>query len=146
MAATIYRHRQAALGTMWWLFQGGTITVFLANTTGANPAPGFNSDLSAWNPYILSTDLALFYTGGTAAYDTTDTSKAVLPQLSIVLNYDISVTYTDLLVLVIPSKSAGTGAPVHAFPFVSVIHEPTAITLAANQTKTYKLDLSSQWF
>jgi hypothetical protein len=29
---------------------------------------------------------------------------------------------------------------------VAVIREPTAITLAANQTKTYKLDLSSQWF
>jgi hypothetical protein len=146
MAATIYRHRQAALGAMWWLFQGGTFAVFLANTTGANPAPAITDEMTQWNPYILSNSYTLFYTGGTATYDTTDTSKAVLPQLSIALNYTTSVTYTDLLVLVIPSKSAGTSPPAQANPFVAVIREPTAITLAANQTKTYKLDLSSQWF
>ncbi len=145
MPASFTPNREAALGAMWWLFKDATFFSILANTTGAASPPALNADYSAWNPYLLSGQFDSFVASGSVAYDGTLTQRAKLPQQEISLSFGSTVTYTDVLVAVIPAVNPGSGAPSYALPFVGVIHEPTPFTLTAGATKSYRLDLYSQW-
>lgn len=145
MTATFTKNRMAALSAAWWLFEGATIYAFLADTTGAATPPALTDDISEWISYGLSQDYDLFLTAGTAAYGASITDRAEIPQIQLDLNYATSVTYTDVILLSLPAVSPGAGAPDHATVFIGVIHEDTAYTLTAGNTKTYKLDLYSQW-
>lgn len=145
MTATLTPNREAALAALWWLFEGGTIFTFLADTTGAATPPAQTDDFAAWNPYFLPDDFDTFTALGSVAYDATLTQRAVLPQQEITLNFASDVTYTDLVVFVIPAVDPGASAPLYSAPQVAVIHEPSAFTLTAGSTKTYKLDLYSEW-
>lgn len=148
MTASLTPNRAAALGALWWLYQGATFFVSLANTSGAGSPPALDSDFGSWiapTNYLLSSSYDVFVTGGTVAYDGTITDRAELPQLTITLDYATTVTYTDLLVFCIPSKSAGASPPAYATPFVGVIHESSPITLLSTESKTYKLDLFAEW-
>lgn len=145
MTATLTPNRQAALSALWWLFQGATFATFLANTTGAATPPAQTGGFAEWQPYILPDDFDVFTASGVAVYDATLTQRAILPQQEITLSFASSVTYTDLFVAVIPAIDPGAGAPQHSAPVVAIIHESAAVTLAAGSTKTYKLDLYSEW-
>lgn len=145
MSATFTPNRMAALGAMWWLYKGATFYTLLANTTGAATPPALNGDYNAWAPYLLQSEYDVFTAVGDVAYDATLTQRAKLPQQEISLSFGSTVTYTDLLVAIIPAISPGAGAPSYALPLVGVIHEPTAFTLTAGATKTYRLDLYCQW-
>ena len=148
MTASLIVNRDAALGAMWWLYQGGTFAFILANTTGAASPPGAQAALDDWFipvDYSVSQDFDVYLTGGTATYDATVTTRAVIPQLQLVLDYDTSVTYTDILILCLPAVSPGETYPDNSVPFVGVIHEPTPVTLASTETKTYNLNLYSEW-
>jgi hypothetical protein len=145
MPASFTPNREAALGALWWLFEGATFASFLADTTGAASPPALNADYSAWDPYVLAGQFDTFTASGTVAYDGTLTQRAELPQQEITLSFASTVTYTDVLVAIIPAVDPGAGAPVHAFPLIGVIHESTPFTLTAGATKSYRLDLYSQW-
>lgn len=145
MPATFTPNREAALGALWWLYKDATFFSILANTTGAASPPALNADYSAWNPYLLSGQFDSFTAAGNVAYDATLTQRAKLPQQEISLSFGSTVTYTDVLVAVIPAVNPGSGAPAYTRPSVGVIHEPTAFTLTAGATKTYRLDLYCQW-
>jgi hypothetical protein len=144
--ASLTPNREAVLGAMWWLFSEALFYISLANTTGAASPPALDASYESWSPYVISNDFDLMFTADAVSYDATIAKRAVLPQLDIVLDYDAAVTYTDVIVLVLPVIDPGGSAPSYAFPFVGIIHEPTAVTLTAAQTKTYKLDLYSEWF
>jgi hypothetical protein len=149
MTATLTPNRDAALSALWWLFEGATFLAVLADASAADPALPLDGPLNQWfDPadYLLSTDYDIFVEGGTADYDATDADKAILPQLALTLDYDTSVTYTDVLVICIPAIDPGEAAPLHAVPLVGVIHESSPVTLASTETKTYNLDLFSKWF
>lgn len=145
MPASFTPNREAALGAMWWLYKGATFYSILANTTGAASPPALTADYSAWNPYVLANQYDIFTAVGDVAYDATLTQRAKLPQQEISLSFGTSVTYTDVLVGLIPAISPGANAPSYALPLVGIIHEPTAFTLTAGATKTYRLDLYCQW-
>jgi hypothetical protein len=149
MTATLTPNRQAALSALWWLFEGATFIAILADASAADPPLPLDGDFDQWfGPveYTLGFEYDIFVEGDTADYDATDADKAILPQLAFTLDYDTSVTYTDVLVLCIPAIDPGSSAPFHAFPLVGVIHESSPITLASTETKTYNLDLFSKWF
>jgi hypothetical protein len=145
MAATLTPNRQAALSALWWLFEEATFATFLADTTSATTLPPQTGGFSDWAAYILPDDYDVFTAAGSAAYDATLTQRAILPQQEIELSFASTVTYTDLFIAVIPAIDPGSGAPQHAAPVVGIIHEPTAVTLTAGSSKTYKLDLFSEW-
>lgn len=146
MPATLIQNREAPLSALWWLFEGATIGIILANTTGAATPPLGTDAFSAWSPYFLSQDFDLFLTGGIAAYDATLTQRAELPQLVITLDYASTVTYTDVLLYSITANDpAGASPPEYAFPFVGVIQESSPVTLLSTQSKTYNLDLYAEW-
>lgn len=145
MPASFTPNREAALSALWWLFEDATFVSFLANTTGAATPPALNADYSAWDPYMLPSQFDTFIASGNVAYDATLTQRAELPQQEISLSFGSTVTYTDVLVAVIPAIDPGAGAPVYALPLVGIIHEPTAFTLTAGASKTYRLDLYCQW-
>jgi hypothetical protein len=145
MPASFTPNREAALSAMWWLFKDATFFSILANTTGAASPPALNADYSAWEPYVLAGQFDTFTASGSVAYDSTLTQRAKLPQQEISLSFASTVTYTDVLVAVIPAVNPGSGVPSYARPSIGVIHEPTAFTLTAGATKTYRLDLYSQW-
>lgn len=132
------------MGALWWLYQGATFCTVLADTTGASPAPALTDPIADWFEYALDFEFDLFFTGGTVAYDATQASKATLPQLEIELSYASTVSYTDVLIYVIPIISPGASPPSHAAPFVGVIHEPSVVTLNSGSTKTYNLNLFAQ--
>lgn len=145
MAASLTPNREAAKSALWWLFEGATIFVLLADASAASPAPALDGAFSNWVPYLLDSSYDVFLSGGTVDYDGTITDRAELPQLTITLDYASSVTYTDLLIGCIPAVDPGAGAPAYAFPLVAVIHENSAITLASTESKTYLVDLFSEW-
>lgn len=146
MPATFTPNREAARAALWWLFQGGTFCALLANTSAAATPPPLDGPESNWFPFYLDEAFDLFLTGGSVIYDGTVTNRAILPQLQINLNYASAATYTDVVVSCIPDVTPGAGAPSYAtFPMVAVIHESSPVTLAAGTTKTYKLDLYSEW-
>lgn len=145
MAATLTPNRETALAAMWWLFDGGTFIAVLADTTGAASPPALDADFFAWQNYWLPDNTDVFVPGGTIAYDATNTNRAVVPQIEIVLTFAIGVTYTDVQIYVIPGPSPGSNYPNFAYPYIGLIHEPSAVTLAPGATKTYKLDLYSEW-
>ncbi|NBS69870.1 hypothetical protein EBT31_13295 [bacterium] len=144
MTATFTTNREVSLGALWWLYQGATFGTVLADTTGASPAPALTDPWSSWLVYALDSEFDLFFTGGTVAYDATQTSKATLPLLEIELSYASAVSYTDVLIYVVPAISPGASPPDHALPFVGVIHEPSLVTLNSGSTKTYNLNLFAQ--
>jgi len=145
MSASFTPNREAALSALWWLFEDALFVSVLADTSGAASPPALAADFSTWDPYVLAGQFDTFTASGTVAYDGTLTQRAELPQQEITLSFGSTVTYTDVLVSVIPAVDPGISAPSHAFPLVGVIHESTAITLTAGATKTYRLDLYSQW-
>lgn len=146
MPATLTPNREVARGALWWLFEGATFFAVLADASAASPAPPLDGPESNWFPYYLDGEFDLFLTGGASAYDATITDRSVLPQLEIILDYASTVTYTDIVVTCIPDVTPGAGSPSYAtFPIVAVIHESSPVTLAAGTTKTYKLDLYSEW-
>jgi hypothetical protein len=133
---------------MWWLYEGATFLALLANTSAAATPPSLDGSFASWiTPvnYLLSDSFDVYLTGGAAAYDSTITDRAKVPQLVITLDYASTVTYTDLLVLCIPAQDPGATPPDYAFPFVGVIHESSPVTLLSTQTKTYNLDLFAEW-
>lgn len=147
MTASLTPNREAAQAGMWWLFQGATLLSVLADTTGASPAPSLDAASAAWDAYLLDQAFDLVVTGGAIAFDATLTQRAELPQVEFTLSYGTSVTYTDVLVFSLPANSPGAGAPSFAgVTFVGVIHEPSAVTLSSSDSKTYKVDLYSEWF
>ena len=145
MAASLTPNREAALAAMWWLFEGATVYTFLADTSGVATPPALTDPYEDWLLYALNSEYDLFLTGGTVAYDATIADRAELPQLEIVLDYLTDVTYTDVLVFAIPATDAGAGAPAYSMPFIGVIHESSPVTLSGGSTKTYRLDLFSEW-
>ena len=145
MAASLTPNREAAKSALWWLFEGATIFVVLADTSAASPAPALDGELSNWAPYMLDSSYDVFLAGGIVSYDATLIERAELPPLTITLDYASSVTYTDLLIGCIPAVDPGASAPAYAFPLVAVIHESSAITLASTASKTYVVDLYSEW-
>jgi hypothetical protein len=145
MTATLTPNREAALSALWWLFEGAVFYVFLADTTGAAPPPAQTDDYTAWTPYFLNDEFDTFTASGTADYDATSPQRAVLPQQEINLNFASEVTFTDVVIFVIPAIDSGVDSPIHSAPQIAVIHESSAITLAAGATKIYKLDLYSEW-
>jgi hypothetical protein len=148
VTASLTPNRQAVLSALWWLYEGATFVVILADTSAAGTPPALDGDLVDWiipTDYTLADQFDLYLTGGTVAYDATVTDRAELPQLVITLDYASTVTYTDVLILCIPAIDPGASAPDHAFPFVGVIHESSPITLLSTQSKTYNVDLFAEW-
>lgn len=148
MTASLTPNRQAVLSALWWLYEGATFFVLLADTSAAGTPPALDGDLIDWlvpTDYTLADEFDLYLTGGTVAYDATITDRAELPQLAITLDYASTVTYTDLLVLCIPVADPGASPPDHAYPLVAVIHESSPVTLLSTETKTYNLDLFAEW-
>ena len=148
MTASLTPNREAVLSALWWLYDGATFAVIPANTTGAASPPALNGDSLNWfvpTDYTLADQFDLYVTGGTVAYDATTTDRAVLPPLTITLDYDTSITYTDLIIFCIPVADAGASPPNHAYPLVAVIHESSPVTLLSTETKTYNLDLFAEW-
>lgn len=145
MATSLTPNREVAKSALWWLFQGATIFAFLADASAASPAPALDGGIDNWFPYLLDSSYDVFLTGGTVDYDATISDRAELPPLTITLDYASSVTYTDVLIACIPAVDPGAGAPTHAFPFMGVIHESSPFTLASTATKTYVVDLFSEW-
>jgi hypothetical protein len=148
MTATLTPNREAARAAIWWLFEGAMFAVILANTSGAASPPALDGSPDSWfspTNYLLLDASDVFVAGGTSSYDASVPSKARLQQLQFVLDYNATYTYTDVLILCIPKISAPSGSPDFSAPLVAVIHEPTPITLLSTQTKTYKLDLTTNW-
>lgn len=148
MTASLTPNRQAVLSALWWLYEGATFVVSLADTSGAGSPPALDGDYNDWfspTNYVLDSAYDVFLTGGTVAYDATITDRAELPQLVITLDYATTVTYTDLLVLCIPAIDPGASAPEYAIPLIAVIHESSPITLLSTQSKTYNVDLFAEW-
>lgn len=145
MTATLTPNREAPLAALWWLFEGAVFYTNLADTTGAASPPAQTDGFLEWVPYFLPDDYDTFTASGSVDYDATLTQRAVLPQQEITLSFASTVTYTDLVVFVIPAVDPGASAPLYSAPQVAVIHEPSAFTLTAGSTKTYKLDLYSEW-
>lgn len=148
MAATLYPHRTTALAALWWLFEGATFIVYFANTTGASPQPAYDyattaAYYDAWSPYWLSSSFDQVIVGGTTAFDGSNNQKARLPQLNIVVDYATAITYTHMIIEVVPAVDPGASAPGKAFPLVLHIHESPALTVASTETKTYKIDLTA---
>jgi hypothetical protein len=149
MTATLTPNRQAALSALWWLFEGATMIAVLADASTADPPLPLDGPFEQWYEtieYTLSYEYDIFVEGDTVVYDATDADKAILPQLTFTLDYNTSVTYTDVLILCVPAIDPGSSAPSHAFPLVGVIHESSPVTLASTETKTYNLDLYGKWF
>lgn len=147
MPATLTKNKDAAKSAAWYLFQGATFAVILANTSAAATPPAQSGDFLNWlvpTDYTLADSFDLFLTGGTVAFDATLTSRAKLPQLQIVLDYATNVTYTDLLILCIP-QYVPSGAPAGSTCFLGVIHESSPVTLLSTETKTYNVDLFAEW-
>ena len=144
MTASFTATRELALGALWWVCDGATFWSSLADTSADPTPPALTDDYEEWVPYFLSEDYDVAATAGTAAYDTTLTSRSVIPAIEINLNYATTVTYTDLVIYCIPDKTIPTSAPVQVIPFVGVIHEPSPFTLNAGTTKTYNLNLYSE--
>jgi hypothetical protein len=148
VTASLTPNRQAVLGALWWLYEGATFVVLLADTSAAGTPPALDGELLDWvdpTDYTLADEFDLYLTGGLVSYDGTITDRATLPQLVITLDYASTVTYTDLLVLCIPAQDPGATPPDYAFPFVGVIHESSPVTLLSTETKTYNLDLFAEW-
>lgn len=146
MTASLTPNRDTAKAALWWLFEGATIICIFANTTGAASPPSLNGPLQAWSDYSLSSSYDIYLTGGTVNFDAVDTDRAELPQLEIVVDFASSITYTDILLLALPAIDPGPSAPIYAaIPFVGVIHESSAVTVGATETKTYRVDLFSEW-
>lgn len=144
MTAVLTQNRELALAAAWWLYEGATVLVALADTTGAEDPPLGTDVFEDWIPYLLSEDYDLFLTAGTAAYDATITEQAGVPQLAITLDYADSVTYTDLVLLCLPLIDPGVGSPLYAKPTIGIIEESSAVTLLSTETKTYNLDLYAE--
>lgn len=147
MTASLVNNKEVTKAALWWLYEGATFVVVLANTSAAATPPALDGPYSAWvspTNYQLSSDYDLFFTGGAVSYSAGVANRSVLPQLVITLDYATTVTYTDLLVLLIPATDPGATAPLYAFPQVAVIHESTPITLLSTQSKTYRLDLFAE--
>lgn len=145
MAATLTTNREAALSALWWLFEGATFVALLADTSGAATPPDPTDDYTVWIPYLLADEYDTFTASGNVSYDASITQRAILPQQEISFSFAGDVTYTDLVVFVLPAVDPGASAPPYSAPQVAVIHEPSAFTLTAGSTKTYKLDLYSEW-
>ena len=145
MTASLTPNRETALAAMWWLYEGATIFATFADTTGASPAPDLSTSWEDWFDYLLDSSYDIFLTGGSVGYDATLTERAELPQLEIVVDFDTSITYTDILIFTVPAVDPGVDAPTYAFPYIGVIHEPTAVTVGASESKTYRVDLFSEW-
>lgn len=145
MAASLTPNREAAKSALWWLYEGATILVVLADASAASPAPALDGPFSGWFSYLLDSSYDLFLTGGTVDYDATIIDRAELQPLTITLDYASSVTYTDVLIVCVPAVDPGPSAPAYAFPLVGVIHESSPVTLASTATKTYVVDLFSEW-
>lgn len=146
MSASLTSNREAVQAGLWWLFQGATLLAVLADTTGASPTPSLSAASTAWDNYLLDQAFDVAVTGGTVAFDATLTQRAELPQVQFTLDYATSVTYTDVLLFSIPATTPGAGSPGFAsVTFLGVIHEPTAVTLASTASKTYSIDLFSEW-
>jgi hypothetical protein len=150
MTATLTPNRDVPLSALWWLFEGATIIAGLADASAADPPLPLDGPLMQWfspDVYYLDEEYDIFIEADAVDYDSTDDNKAILPQLSLTLDYETSVTYTDVLVVCIPAIDPGSSAPLHvALPLVGVIHETTPVTLDSTETKTYKVDLFSKWF
>ena len=148
MAAVLTPNREAVKSAMWWLYEDAVFGVLLANTTGAGSPPALDGPLTDWitpTDYTLADQYDLFVTAGTVDYDATIADRAKLQQLSIVLDYASTVTYTDLIVVCVPAKDPGASPPTYAYPLVAVIHESSPVTLLSTETKTYNLDLFAEW-
>lgn len=145
MTASLTPNRETALAALWWLFEEATILATFADTTGAASPPALTDGWEDWTDYMLSNSFDIFLSGGSVAYDATLIERAELPQLEVVVDFATSITYTDILIFTLPAVDPGAGAPIYAFPYVGVIHEPTAVTVGATESKTYKVDLFSEW-
>lgn len=147
MTASLTPNREAVLGALWWLYDGALFAIFLADTSGAGTPPALDGAFDNWvapTDYLLNSAYDVYITADAVDYDATITDRAVLPQLTITLDYASTVTYTDLLVTVIPAQDPGASPPAYAYPLVAVIHESSPITLLSTETKTYSLDLFAE--
>lgn len=145
MTASLTPNREITKAALWWLFQGSTIIALFADTTGASPAPALDGTFLEWSAYFLDNSFDVYMSGGTVIYDATVNNKAKLPQLELVVDFATSITYTDIVMIAIPAISAGAGAPEDVTaPFVGLIHESSAVTVGASETKTYNIDLFSE--
>lgn len=142
MAATLHPNRSTALAALWWLFEGATFYVYFANTTGASPQPDYD-DYVAWAPYWLSSEYDQLLIGGSVAYDATNDQLGRLPQLEIVLDYATNITYTHLIIELVPAVDPGPSAPLSAYPLLLHVSESPAVTVLSSETKTYTLDLTA---
>ena len=146
MTASLTPNRETALAAIWWLYEGALIIASFADTTGASSPPDLTADADDWTSYSLDSSFDIFLVGGSAAYDATLNERAKLPQLEIVVDFDTSITYTDILIYTLPAADGGESAPFYALaPYVGVIHEPTAVTVGPTESKTYRVDLFSEW-
>jgi len=148
MTATLTPNREAARAAMWWLFEGAEFFILLANTSSATTPPAQDADFQDWispTDYLLSDETDIVVTAGASSYDSSTPSMARLQQVQFVLDYEATQTYTDVLIICLPKISAPVGAPDFVVPLVAVIHESTPVTLLSTQTKTYKLDLTTNW-
>lgn len=144
MTATLHPNRTTPLAALWWLFQGALFAVVPLNASGVSPLPDYDNFM-AWAAYSLGDGFDLYFTGGTAGYDASNTQKAKLPQLEIVLDYATTITYTHVLVLAIPAVNPGALYADEAYPIVAYIAESSPVTLSSTQTKTYMLDFTALW-
>lgn len=148
MTASLTPNRQAVLGALWWLYEGATFGAILADTSAAATPPDLGAPFNAWytpTNYLLDNEFDIYLSGGTVDYDGTITDRAILPQLVITLDYDTTVTYTDVIVFCLPAQDPGATPPEYAFPVIGVIHESSPVTLLSTETKTYNLDLFAEW-
>lgn len=145
MTASLTPNREAVKSALWWLYEGATFLVSLADTTGAGSPPALDGPYDDWAPYLLDGAYDLFLTGGAVDYDATITDRAELDRLVITLDYASNVTYTDLVIVCVPAVDPGASAPLYAFPLVAVIHESSPVTVLSTESKTYNLDLFAEW-
>lgn len=151
MAASITWNRETPWAAMWWLLEGALVAVYLADTTGASPAPSLEGNFSDWFDYFQEDpQFDVFLNVGAVSYDATQTDRAVVPQIEIVLDYSETVTYTHLFIEIGPVYYAtahpdGAELPAGRIPTLAIVSEPAAVTLTAGDTKTYKIDLFSEW-
>lgn len=148
MAATLHPNRATALAALWWLFEGATFYVYFADTTGASPQPSYtytdyDDFYDEWGPYLLDSAFDQLIVGGSVAYDGSNTQLARLPQLEIVLDYPTAITYTHVIIELVPAVDPGASAPSKAFPIMLHVAESPAVTVASTATKTYTLDLTA---
>lgn len=145
MSASLTPNRELARAALWYVLDGALILVSLADTRAAATPPALTGSYTDWTNYLLSSQFDLFLTAGTTSYGSPNTQQAKLQQLQVVLSYNQSVTYTDLVILVLPVQAPESLTPDFVLPFLGGIHESTAVTLSSGQTKTYKLDLAAAW-